>query len=272
MDTTRFIRNFILFKEALQKQNFNNKDLNTTSMQAALHCEQLALQEQEHALQIEQARAKMQLDFLSLQSSLQAQKASTLNTLIQCQSMIKSLKDNAFINRANAFVSLLQVQANSANGITPNVFETAFKIIAQIGSEYNQITLNNSHTHNGSVSVSVQEKEQTSELKTILNKLSKELEKLNDQSEVNSIQVFSDKLEVLKDAPVRLWGFSTLSNAEEGFYNEANEQLASGSVCLFRSDKLGKHTITFKASNTKTSLSKNITISVIANKLKERIN
>ncbi len=265
MDTTRFIRNFILFKEALQKQNFNNKDLNTTSMQAALQSEQLALNEEAQGLQSEQVRAKMQIDFLGMQANLQNAKAETLNKLIQCQAMLKSLKDNAMINRANALVSLLQVQANAANGITASNFEAAFKIIAQIGSEYNQITLN-------SGSVSVQEKEQTNELKTILNNLSKELEKLNEQSEVNSIQVFSDKLEVLKDAPLKLWGFSTLSNANEGFYNEANEQIASGSVCLFRSDKVGKHTVTFKASNDKTNLSKNITISVIANKLKERIN
>ncbi|GAA9579949.1 hypothetical protein UBN71_09840 [Helicobacter pylori] len=262
MDTTRFIRNFILFKDALQKQNFNNKDLNTTSMQAALQSEQLALSEESQYLQSEQVRAKMQIDFLGMQANLQNAKAETLNKLIQCQAMLKSLKDNAMINRANALVSLLQVQANAANGITASNFEAAFKIISQIGSEYNQITLNNG-------SVSVQEKEQTNELKTILNNLSKELEKLNEQSEVNSIQVFSDKLEVLKDAPTRLWGFSTLSNAKEGFY-EDNEQIASGSVCLFRSDKIGKHTITFKANNTKTSLAKNITISVIANKLKER--
>ncbi len=265
MDTTRFIRNFILFKEALQKQNFNNKDLNTTSMQAALQSEQLALSEEAQYLQSEQVRAKMQIDFLGMQANLQNAKAETLNKLIQCQAMIKSLKDNAMINRANALVSLLQVQANAANGITASNFEAAFKIIAQIGSEYNQITLNNG-------SVSVNEKEQTNELKTILNNLSKELDKLNEQSEVNSIQVFSDKLEVLRDAPTRLWGFSTLSNANEGFYNEANEQIASGSVCLFRSDKLGKHTITFKAIKDKITLSKNITISVIANKLKERIN
>ncbi|BAM34767.1 hypothetical protein [Helicobacter phage KHP30] len=264
MDTTRFIRNFILFKDALQKQNFNNKDLNTTSMQAALQSEQLALSEESQYLQSEQVRAKMQIDFLGMQANLQNAKAETLNKLIQCQAMLKSLKDNAMINRANALVSLLQVQANAANGITTSNFEAAFKIIAQIGSEYNQITLNNGN-------VSVQEKEQTNELKTILNSLSKELEKLNQQSEVNSIQIFSDKLEVLKDAPARLWGFSTLSNAKEGFYNEANEQIASGSVCLFRSDKVRKHTITFKAINTKTSLSKNITISVIANKLKERM-
>ncbi len=263
MDTTRFIRNFILFKDALQKQNFNNKDLNTTSMQAALQSEQLALSEESQYLQSEQVRAKMQIDFLGMQANLQNAKAETLNKLIQCQAMLKSLKDNAMINRANALVSLLQVQANAANGVTTSNFEAAFKIISQIGSEYNQITLNNG-------SVSVQEKEQTNELKTILNNLSKELEKLNEQSEVNSIQVFSDKLEVLKDAPARLWGFSTLSNAKEGFYNGANEQIASGSVCLFRSDKVGKHTITFKADNFKISLSKNITISVIANKLKER--
>ncbi|RVZ04789.1 hypothetical protein [Helicobacter pylori] len=263
MDTTRFIRNFVLFKEALQKQNFNNKELNTTSMQAALQSEQLALNEQAQDLQSEQLRAKMQIDFLGMQANLQSAKADTLNKLIQCQAMLKSLKDNAMINRANALVSLLQVQANAPNGITASNFEAAFKIISQIGSEYNQITLNNG-------SVSVQEKEQTNELKTLLNELGKELEKLNQQSEVNSIQVFSDKLEVLKDAPIKLWGFSTLANANEGFYNEANEQLASGSVFLFRSDKVGKHTITFKANNTKTTLAKNITVSVIANKLKER--
>ncbi|QEF34659.1 hypothetical protein D2C78_00840 [Helicobacter pylori] len=265
MDTTRFIRNFVLFKEALQKQNFSNKDLNTTSMQAALQSEQLALNEEAQGLQSEQVRAKMQMDFLGMQANLQNAKAETLNKLIQCQAMLKSLKDNAMINRANAFVSLLQVQANAANGITPNNFETAFKIIAEIGSEYDQINLN------GNKITSVKTaKEQTNELKTILNGLSKELEKLNEQSEVNSIQVFSDKLEVLKDAPTRLWGFSTLSNATEGFYNEANELLASGSVFLFRSDKVGKHTITFKANNAKINLAKNITISVIANKLKER--
>ncbi len=248
MDTTRFIRNFIVFKEALQKQNFNNKELNTLSMQGALQCEQLALQEQEHALQIEQARAKMQLDFLSLQSSLQAQKASTLNTLIQCQSMIKSLKDNAFINRANAYVSLLQVQANAPSSITTNNFENVLKTILEIGKEYDN-------------------KEQTDELKTILNDLSNELEKLNKDSEMNQIQLFSDKLEVLKNAPARLWGFSTLSNATEGFYNEANEKIASGSVCLFRSDKVGKHTISFQAQNTSKTMMKKITISVVENSL-----
>ncbi len=265
MDTTRFIRNFVLFKEALQKQNFNNKELNATSMQAALQGEQLALNEEAQGLQSEQVRAKMQMDFLGMQANLQNAKAETLNKLIQCQAMLKSLKDNAKINRANAFVSLLQVQANAANGITESNFDAAFKIISQIGSEYDQNDLNNKGD-------SVKAKEQTNELKTILDNLSKELEKLNEQSEINSIQVFSDKLEVLKDAPIRLWGFSTLANANEGFFNEQNEQIASGSVCLFRSDRVGKHTITFKASNAKTRLTKNITISVIANKLKERIN
>ncbi|GAA7956257.1 hypothetical protein COL5_14570 [Helicobacter pylori] len=265
MDTVRFIRNFILFKEALQKQNFNNKELNTTSMQAALQSEQLALNEQAQDLQSEQVRAKMQMDFLVMQANLQNAKADTLNKLIQCQSMLKSLKDNAIINRANALVSLLQVQGNAANAITFHNFETAFKVIAEIGSEYGQINFN------GNRNPSVKEKEQANELKTLLNQLGKELEKLNEQSEVNSIQIFSDKLEVLKDAPTRLWGFSTLSNpTDEGFYNEANEQLASGSVFLFRSDKVGKHIITFKSSNSKNTLAKNITISVIANKLKER--
>ncbi|GAA6869537.1 hypothetical protein VN1172_06100 [Helicobacter pylori] len=261
MDTTRFIRNFLLFKEALQKQNFNNKELNTTSMQAALQCEQIALNEEAQGLQSEQVRAKMQIDFLGMQANLQNAKAETLNKLIQCQAMLKSLKDNAMINRANAFVSLLQVQANAANTITFHNFETAFKIIAEIGSEYEQIDLNGNRRTN------VKAKEQTNELKTILNNLSKELEKLNEQSEVNSIQVFSDKLEVLKDAPTRLWGFSTLSNAAEGFYSEEDKQLASGSVFLFRSDKVGKHIISFKAQKADKIMVKKITINVVENSL-----
>ncbi|WQZ85260.1 hypothetical protein KVK34_02945 [Helicobacter pylori] len=248
MDTSRFIRNFLLFKEALQKQNFNNKELNTLSMQGALQCEQLALQEQEHALAIEQARAKMQLEFLSLQSSLQAQKASTLNTLIQCQSMIKSLKDNAFINRANAYVSLLQVHANAPSGITADNFRNVLEMILEIGKEYNN-------------------KNQTDELKTILNDLGNELEKLNKDSEMNQIQLFSDKLEVLKNAPARLWGFSTLNDATEGFYNEEDKIIASGSVCLFRSDKVGNHTISFKAQKADKIMVKKITISVVENSL-----
>ncbi|RVZ06592.1 hypothetical protein EC524_06345 [Helicobacter pylori] len=260
MDATRFIRNFVLFKEALQKQNFNNKDLNTISMQAALQGEQLALQEQEHALQIEQARAKMQLEFLSLQSSLQAQKASTLNTLIQCHSMIKSLKDNAFINRANAYVSLLQVHANAPSGVTTNNFENVLNTILEIGKEYSTINKDNGK-------LVYEDNKQTDDLKTILNDLSNELEKLNKDSEMNQIQLFSDKLEALKNAPIKLWGFSTLSNAEEGFYNENSELLASGSVCLFRSDKVGKHTISFKAQKADKIMVKKITINVVENSL-----
>ncbi|MGL2510535.1 hypothetical protein ACOWN8_00190 [Helicobacter pylori] len=260
MDTTRFIRNFALFKEALQKQNFNNKDLNTMSMQAALQSEQLALDEQAQDLQNEQVRAKMQIDFLSLQSSLQAQKASTLNTLIQCHSMIKSLKDNAFINRANAYVSLLQVQANAQSGITADNFENVLNTILEIGKEY-------SHINKNSGKVVYNDREQTDDLKTILNDLSNELEKLNKDSEMNQIQLFSDKLEALKNEPIKLWGFSTLSNAEEGFYNEANEQIASGSVCLFRSDKVGKHIISFKAEKAGKTMIKKITINVVENSI-----
>lgn len=230
------------------------------SMQAALQCEQLALNEQEHALQIEQARAKMQLEFLSLQSSLQAQKASTLNTLIQCQSMIKSLKDNAFINRANAYVSLLQVQANAPSGITQNNFENVLNTILEIGKEYSTINKN-------SGVVVYNDREQTDELKTILNDLSNELKKLNKDSEMDQIQLFSDKLEVLKNVPARLWGFSTLNNATEGFYDEENKIIASGSVCLFRSDKVGKHVISFQAKNTSKEMVKKITISVVENSL-----
>ncbi|WP_104714324.1 hypothetical protein [Helicobacter cetorum] len=261
MDTPRFIRNFITFKQALEKQNFTNKELNSISMQGALQCEQLSLQENEQNLANEQARAKMQLEFLSMQAQLQASKASTLNTLIQCQSMLKSLKDNAMINRANAYVSLLQVQANAPSGVTPENFKNVLNTIMQIGREYDNPSVGSDKN------LSFSESQAKNELKSILEELSNELEKLNAENNLNQIQVFSDKLEVLVNAPVKLWGFSTLNQANEGFYNEQDELIASGGVCLFRSESVGKHTITFKAENEKESLVKKITISVVDNAL-----
>ncbi|PUD87783.1 hypothetical protein C2R61_02910, partial [Helicobacter pylori] len=115
-----------------------------------------------------------------------------------------------------------------------------------------------------------EDREQTDDLKMILNDLSNELEKLNKDSEMNQIQLFSDKLETLKNAPIKLWGFSTLSNAEEGFYDEENKQIASGSVCLFKSDKVGKHIISFKVEKEKKIMIKKITINVVENSLQNR--
>ncbi|AFI05223.1 hypothetical protein [Helicobacter cetorum] len=259
MNTTRFIRNFLTFKEALQTQNFNNKELNTICLQAAIQGEQIALQESQNKFAKEQAKARMELEFLSMQMQLQSQKAQTLNALIQCQSMLKSLKDNAAINRANAYVSLLQV----AGSVGANNFANVVETINQIGIEYTHSSVNNNGIqYNGTA--------EENELNTILNKLSNELDKLNALGDKESIQLFSNELEVLVNEPTEIWGFSTLNNATEGFYNANNELLASGNSFLFSSNIAGQHTITFKASIGQANVSKSITISVIQDKLRQK--
>ncbi|WP_104761757.1 hypothetical protein [Helicobacter cetorum] len=263
MNTSRFIRNFLIFRDALNAPNFNNKELNELCLKSAIECEQISLQEQAQNLAKEQARAKIELDFLNTISALNAQKAQTLNTLIQCQSMLKSLKDNAMINRANAYVSLLQVKANGGTNIGPENFKNVLEVINQIGLDY----------QNSSVSASAnieydKTKKPQSELDKLLNKLSKELDKLNEQELDHQIQIFANELETIQGVPITLWGFSTLKNANEGFYYN-DELLASGNTCLFESKDLGKAVITFKAHNEQESLEKRITLNVVSDKIKK---
>lgn len=246
MNASRFIRNFKLFREALQTQNFTSKELNSLCMQSAIECERLAAQDAQNNLAEEQARAKLELEFLAAQYQLQNQKAQTLNALIQCQSMLQSLKDNAAINRANAYVSWLQVIGNAdKQSVINSHFENVANELKKIGVYEDNPTL-----------------------KECLKNLSKELDKLN-QSEGNEeqCQIYASQLETTKGAPIKVWGFSTLRNASECFLIN-NEKVAEGNCFLFEKQEAGSYLVTFKAVSGNEERSKSLTLKVSEQDLK----
>ncbi|TSA81494.1 hypothetical protein [Helicobacter mehlei] len=240
MNINRFIRNFLEVRQALGGQNFPTKELNATAMQAAIEYEKLYLQEAQNNLAEEQARAKMEIDYLNAQYTLQASKAQTLNALIQCQSMITSLKDNAAINRANAYVSFLNTVGNASNTSAIAAYaREVTQTIRLIGDEKPDPLL-----------------------QACLQNLGKELERLNGLEGASEVvQIFAQSLETLPDHPVRIWGFSTLKDAQDSFLVDGVEITRANSF-LFQQSTPKSYKITFKSTNQNGEAQKSIDIQV----------
>ncbi|WP_163498905.1 hypothetical protein [Helicobacter suis] len=246
MNINRFIRNFLDLREALGTQNCSTKELNSLCMQGALEFEKLYLQESQQAIAEEQVKARIEIDYLTAQYNLEATKANTLNNLIQCASMIKSLKDNAAINRANAYVSFLQVVGNANNGgAIGNHANNVINTINLIGVDTN-----------------------TGLLEECLKNLTKELENFNNLVGAGeTIQVFSQSLETLPNHPVKVWGFSTLKDSTDSFSIDKKE-IIQGSSMLFSASEPKTYTITFNSTNATNKLSKSLQITIKADNLK----
>lgn len=246
MNFNRFIRNFLGLREALQTQNFSTKELNNLCMQGAIEYEKLYLQElqvnlEQAKLGLEQAqlKAKLEIDAINAKHQLEATKAQMLNTLIQCESMLRSLKDNAAINRANAYVSFLQVVGNATNESA--IAAHASNVIRTI----NRIGLD----------------DRASPLEGELARLGQELQGLAPFNGVAlEVQIYAQSLETLPDHPIRIWGTSTISNAHNSF--SCNGRTFEGNFMLFKQSRPDIYRVTFNSQGTGGSASQSLDILV----------
>lgn len=188
----------------------------------------------------------MELEYQIAQFNLQATKAQVLNTLIQCQSMIKSLKDNAAINRANAYVGFLQVVGNATNSAGISLHSNA------VINTINQIGLDSG----------------TEDLAKFLDKITSELNNLvNLQSNDKGVRIYAPSLETLPNEPLKIYAFSTLKNANNYFLVDNVKHI--GTQLLFKPKAVGVHTITFVSENANGKQEDSIEISVSDEKIKE---
>ncbi|MCH5322705.1 MAG: hypothetical protein J1E31_03880 [Helicobacter sp.] len=112
------VRNFWIYfkdcKENLKSFNFTDDKLCSLSSELALRLVEADLKEKESAL----AREKLQreMEALVLQNKVQRKQLEleALKALVQAESMVRSVGDNAVINRANAYVGFLNVVGNAS--------------------------------------------------------------------------------------------------------------------------------------------------------------
>ncbi|CRF40793.1 hypothetical protein [Helicobacter ailurogastricus] len=252
MNINRFIRNFLTLRSALEEQNFSSKELNNLCMQGALEYEKLHLEEMRQgldeaklSLEAAQVKAKIEIEVSNAKHELELKRANALNALIQCTSMLKSLKDNAAINRANAYVGFLQVVGNATN--TAAVTSHASNVIRTI----NQIGMAGTNGR----------------LEGILERLAGELNALDPLQDVGQdVQVFAQSLETLPGHPVKVWGISLLSNSTDSFSVDGRH-VCDGCSMLFNQSAPGTYAITFTSTNQQHSASKTINIQVQAQDL-----
>ncbi|WP_121022125.1 hypothetical protein [Helicobacter vulpis] len=247
MNVNRFVRAFLALREALQTQNFSTKELHQLCLQGAIECEKLyleetrlGLEEARGSLEGLQVKAKLELERATTRAQLEGAKAGMLNTLIQCHSMLKSLKDNAAINRANAYVSFLNVVGNATNG--SGIAQHADNVIRTI----NKIGLDQSNAG----------------LDGYLNQISQALGQLgNLESHGDYIEVFASSLETTPDYPVKIWGYSTLKDAKESFALDGRF-FCAGNTMFFKEHVPKSYAVSFVSQNHHARLEKSLNLVV----------
>ena len=85
------------------------------AVSGALNLEEIKLKERAEAVNLEKAKMELELGKEQLKAQIKQAQSEALKSLIQAKSMVRSVTDNARIQRANAYVGLGNVIANAEN-------------------------------------------------------------------------------------------------------------------------------------------------------------
>lgn len=96
------------------------------SIQGALSLQELEIKQKIEELNYTKLQSEIELAILQMKAQVKVARAEALKSLIQAKSMIRSVSDNAAINKANAYVGLGNVCANATeiNALTGGSIKT----------------------------------------------------------------------------------------------------------------------------------------------------
>ena len=104
--------------ENFASHNFSGEQQNQLSMEYALKLTELEANiklTQAQALKLEADIKLTQAEALKLEANIKLTQAEALKSIVQSESMIKSVRDNALISKANCYVGFLNVVLNAQN-------------------------------------------------------------------------------------------------------------------------------------------------------------
>lgn len=253
-----FLKNFELVLEALyQKSNFMKDaksynfsgqeyatlmtNMGQLSLQTALAIEeaklkernfnfeifsnkkQLDFKERELGIMEEKARVELEITSLNAKAQIRQNQAENIKSLVQAESISRSVGDNAAINQANAYVGFLNVMANAAE------LATAEKHAQNVISVLNKINT-----------------EDITAYEPIFEKLRGEAQEIINVGEgAKEVWVHTAKSVCEVGEQVKVMGFSVFGNNEAKFVINGEE--ISGKTILFSAEEKGVYEIVFKA-------------------------
>ena len=182
--------------------------------ESALNCEKL-----EKELEILTLKTKMEIRHIELE---------TLKSLVQAESMVRSVGDNAVINRANAYVGFLNVVGNASEGAA--IASHTANVVAEI-KKISDTNLINTYTN-------------------ILNNIRNNLLGSFDKSgHIKECSIIAPRTEIKVNEPLEILGFSIYNQNEHMFLIDDEEVLKDSQILLFSSEEEGEKEIVFKVKN-----------------------
>ncbi|KAA6234357.1 hypothetical protein FMM56_00970 [Campylobacter sp. LR264d] len=251
MNATRFIQNLNQIQKTffdseffkfIKNSSFSDESLATilgdfakTAMQGALNLEELEMKDRELSLMEEKTRQELEIGLLNAKSANRNAQAETLKSLIQAESMVRSVSDNAAINKANSYVGFLNVVGNA--------------------SESDAIASHSSNVVKTISGINTNKLEGYDEpLKKFKNEI---FELINIGDGGKEVFIFSPKLELLRGEFIKIMGFTIYENTTCRFIiNDDEDKPIYTRTLLYKSDDLGEIKIRFECENLQNEVKK----------------
>ena len=197
----------------------------------AVNLEELALKSKSENLAYEKAKMEMELGILSAKAQIKLNQAEAIKSLIQAKSMVRSVVDNAAINKANNYTGLSNVIGNA--------------------SEQKALTAPDM-TGQGSVGIAQLAVENIEKIDTTpitdFDDLLKDL--ISDDDFVSKdISIYAEKQLIMQGEVIVITGFSSFGSNESEFLLNGEQVASNTRSYLFEARELGDFVVTFRVKN-----------------------
>lgn len=186
---------------------------------------QLDFKERELGIMEEKTRLELEITSLNAKANIRQNQAENIKSLVQAESISRSVGDNAAINQANAYVGFLNVMSNAAE------LATAEKHAQNVIAVLNKINT-----------------EDITAYQPIFDKLRKEAEGIVNAGEgAKEVWVYATKSVCEVGDKVKVMGFSVFGDNPTKFI--VNNKQVEGKTILFSAESAGIYEIVFEAQN-----------------------
>ncbi|WP_281526815.1 hypothetical protein [Campylobacter avium] len=247
MNSQNFFKNLSLAHESMKDFNVGSEEARLKfALEIALKLEELDLQNRQMALAEEEGRQKLELNYmeaklksLEMRNKHNLAEAEVLKSLIQSNTMLKSVWDNANINKVNALVGLFNSVMNAQNTSNLKSWETIFNEIKNacyaIGADTD--SKNNTNTV-------------LAAYKPLLDEISQALKEAEfDKANVKQLSLIAPKLELLKGESMSVRAVCGFESEDYGFVYE--DKTYKSFTFLFEAKEVGEFLLKFYALNDK---------------------
>ncbi|TQR31801.1 hypothetical protein DMB92_05280 [Campylobacter sp. MIT 99-7217] len=257
MNAVGFIDNFNLAAQALESFSMNAETKFKAVLELALKLEEIELNNRKLVLEEEKMKQELELKALESKNKYENATVELIKNMVQAQSMIKSVWDNANINKCNALVGLFNVVMNAQNTTALSDWKTYFTEIK-----------NSIHAIGNDKDTKGNKNSLIDDFDPLMKTIKESLKELNfANANIKKVAIISPKLELVEGESVVLRGISIFASTKGGF--EVENKSYDTSTFLFKGEKVGDFPISyFTTDNNGTIVKDNITLKVLPKELK----